>query len=167
MLAGPNGAGKSTLYRALVREGILGPPLEFVIFNALIGNHDAHSKNFSLLYTPRGAVLAPLYDLLATAVYPRLTDKMAMKIGSKYRFTEVQAPHWELFAVEAGLSPAQVKKRVLHIAQRLPTLAQTQCKAWQAQGYGHPILGNIVELVAQRCSLTVRRLAPSDQADNA
>lgn len=30
LLAGPNGAGKSTLYRALVREGILGPLLEFV-----------------------------------------------------------------------------------------------------------------------------------------
>ena len=30
LLAGPNGAGKSTLYRALVRDGILGPPLEFV-----------------------------------------------------------------------------------------------------------------------------------------
>ena len=141
--------------------------LDAVIFNALIGNHDAHSKNFSLLYTPRGAVLAPLYDLLATAVYPRLTDKMAMKIGSKHRFTEVQAPHWERFAVDAGLSPAQVKKRVLHIAQRLPALAQTQWAAWQAQGYNHPILGHITALVAQRCGLTVRRLAPSDQAHNA
>ena len=30
LIAGPNGAGKSTLYRVLVREGILGPPLEFV-----------------------------------------------------------------------------------------------------------------------------------------
>lgn len=30
LIAGPNGAGKSTLYRALVREGTLGPPLEFV-----------------------------------------------------------------------------------------------------------------------------------------
>ena len=136
--------------------------LDAVIFNALIGNHDAHGKNFSLLYTPRGAVLAPLYDLLATAVYPRLTDKMAMKIGSKYRFTEVQAPHWERFAVDAGLSPAQVKKRVLHTAQRLPTLAQTQWAAWQAQGYSHPALGHIVELVAQRCGLTVHRLAASD-----
>ena len=139
--------------------------LDPVIFNALIGNHDAHGKNFSLLYTPRGTVLAPLYDLLATAVYPRLTDKMAMKIGSKYRFTEVQAPHWERFAVDADLSPAQVKKRVLHIAQRLPTLAQTQWEAWQEQGYNHPILGHITALVAQRCSLTVRRLAASDQSD--
>ena len=37
LLAGPNGAGKSTLYRALVREGILGPPLEFV-------NADLHER---------------------------------------------------------------------------------------------------------------------------
>ncbi|MBV7544568.1 zeta toxin family protein [Acidovorax sp. sic0104] len=37
LLAGPNGAGKSTLYRALVREGILGPPLPFV-------NADLHEQ---------------------------------------------------------------------------------------------------------------------------
>ncbi|MFY3384404.1 hypothetical protein [Paracidovorax sp. MALMAid1276] len=39
LLAEPNGAGKSTLYRALVREGILGPPLEFV--NADLYEHVA------------------------------------------------------------------------------------------------------------------------------
>ena len=50
------------------------------IFNALIGNHDAHAKNFSLLYSGRAPVLAPLYDTLSTAVYPTLTPKMAMKI---------------------------------------------------------------------------------------
>jgi hypothetical protein len=33
--------------------------------------------------------LAPLYDTLSTAVYPTLTPKMAMKIGSKYKFSEV------------------------------------------------------------------------------
>ena len=46
--------------------------LDFVVFNALIGNHDAHAKNFSLLYTLQGAVLAPMYDALSTAVYPDL-----------------------------------------------------------------------------------------------
>lgn len=141
--------------------------LDFVIFNALIGNHDAHGKNFSLLYTPRGAVLAPLYDTLCTAVYPHLTDKMAMKIGSKYRFTEVQASHWERFALEAGLSIAQTKKRILGLAKRLPTLAQAQWAAWQAQGQSHPILGHIVALVEQRCSLTTRRLTQPGAAPGA
>ena len=98
--------------------------LDFVVFNALIGNHDAHAKNFSLLYTPQGAVLAPMYDALSTAVYPDLSDKMSMKIGSKYKFADVQARHWEQFALAAALSPAQVKKRILDIAKRLPDLAR-------------------------------------------
>ena len=43
----------------------------------------------------------------------RLAGKMAMKLGSKYRFSEVMARHWGQFASEAGLSPAQVRRRVL------------------------------------------------------
>ena len=76
--------------------------LDYVIFNALIGNHDAHAKNFSLLCSGKAPVLAPFYDTLSTAVYPTLTQKMAMKIGSKYKFSEVQARHWEQFAEGAG-----------------------------------------------------------------
>lgn len=34
-----------------------------------------------------------LYDTLSTAVYPTLTLKMAMKIGSQYKFSEVWAGH--------------------------------------------------------------------------
>ena len=132
--------------------------LDFVVFNALIGNHDAHGKNFSLLYTPAGAVLTPLYDALCTAVYPTLTDKMAMKIGSKYKFSEVMARHWEQFATEAALSPAQVKKRILDIAKRLPDLARATQATFQSQGNSHPIIDQIVALIDQRCALTIRRL---------
>ena len=45
LLAGPNGAGKSTLYRALVREGILGPPLEFVNADLYERAHLQHIAN--------------------------------------------------------------------------------------------------------------------------
>lgn len=133
--------------------------LDFVVFNALIGNHDAHAKNFSLLYTPQGAVLAPMYDALSTAVYPDLSDKMAMKIGSKYKFADVQARHWEQFALDAALSPAQVKKRILDIAKRLPDLAHALQATMDAEGNSHAILGRIVTLIDQRCALTIRRLS--------
>jgi serine/threonine-protein kinase HipA len=132
--------------------------LDYVMFNALIGNHDAHGKNFSLLYTTAGVVLTPLYDVLCTAVYPRLTDKMAMKIGSKYKFSEVQSRHWEQFATEAVLSPAQVKKRMMDIAKRLPDLARTTQAVFQSQGNIHPIIDPIITLIDQRCALTIRRL---------
>lgn len=132
--------------------------LDFAIFNALAGNHDAHGKNFSLLYTTQGIVLAPFYDVLSTAVYPNLTDKMAMKIGSKYRFTEVQLRHWERFAAEAGLSPTQVKKRILNIARRLPDLATKTIAVFVAEGNSHAILHQIMTLIEQRCERTIQCL---------
>ena len=132
--------------------------LDYVIFNALIGNHDAHAKNFSLIYTRRGTLLAPLYDALSTAVYANLTDKMAMKIGSKYKFTEVQRQHWDQFAQAAGLSPAQVKKRILTLASLLPSEAVSLRHELTTQDLDHEILSEIVYLIERRCQLTCKRL---------
>ena len=130
--------------------------LDAVIFNALIGNHDAHAKNFSILYQQQRGTLAPLYDLLCTAVYPTLTDKMAMKVGSKYRFAEVQVRHWEQLAKAAGLSGAQTKKRVAAIAKQLPSCARRlQTDALYSD---QPLVERIILLIEQRCTLTLERL---------
>jgi len=138
--------------------------LDAVVFNALIGNHDAHAKNFSLLYAGQSKnvapTLAPLYDMLCTAVYEHLTPKMAMKLGSKYKFTEVQARHWEQFAQAAGLSKAQTKKRVLQIAQQLPAIARS-LQATQPFA-GRPIIAKMIELMDQRTALTIRRLTEGE-----
>ncbi len=132
--------------------------LDYVIFNALIGNHDAHAKNFSLLYSIRGPVLAPFYDTLSTAVYPRLTPKMAMKIGSKYKFSEVQARHWEQFADEAGLTKAQARRRILALAKLLPATARKLQSAPGRSFAGNAVVEQINALIEQRCALTIRRL---------
>lgn len=139
--------------------------LDAVVFNALIGNHDAHAKNFSLLYANTAPTLAPLYDLLSTAVYDQLTPKMAMRLGSKYKFTEVQARHWEQFAQAAGLSKAQTKKRVLRMAQDLPGVA----RRLQASSpfAGQTIVAKIIALIEQRSALTTRRLlAPDNETED-
>ena len=135
--------------------------LDIVIFNALIGNHDAHGKNFSLLYGGRAPVLAPFYDLISTAVYPRLTPKMAMKIGSKYKFTEVHIQHWEQFVESVGFTKAQAKRRIVEIAKSLPTAAR-KLQADATQGFSeNTVVAQIVTLIEQRCALTVQRLAES------
>ncbi|MFA7578903.1 type II toxin-antitoxin system HipA family toxin [Castellaniella sp.] len=138
---------------------------DYVIFNALIGNHDAHAKNFSLLYSGKTPVLAPLYDTLSTAVYPTLTPKMAMKIGSKYKFSEVQARHWEQFAEGAGFTRAQAKRRILELARLLPATAR---KLQSVPGHsfaGNAVVEKINTLIEQRCTLTIRRLT-DPVADN-
>lgn len=132
--------------------------LDYVIFNALIGNHDAHAKNFSLLYAGKTAILAPCYDTLSTAVYPSLTPKMAMKIGSKYKFSEVQARHWEQFAVSAELTKAQTKRRILELAKLLPASAR-KLQFDPERGFaGNVVVERINVLIEQHCALTIRRL---------
>ena len=132
--------------------------LDYVIFNALIGNHDAHAKNFSLLYSGKAPVLAPSYDTLSTAVYPTLTQKMAMKIGSKYKFSEVQARHWEQFAESVGLTKAQAKRRILELAKLLPANARKLQFAPERGFVKNDVVEQISTLIEHRCALTIRRL---------
>ncbi len=139
---------------------------DYVIFNSLIGNHDAHAKNFSLLYSGNAPVLAPCYDVLSTAVYPTLTPKMAMKIGGKYNFSEVQARHWERFAESVGFSKAQAKRRVLEIATALPAAARALEQATDTSFAGNAVARRIRVLIEQRCAMTIRRLTHQPDPSN-
>jgi serine/threonine-protein kinase HipA len=141
---------------------------DYVIFNALIGNHDAHAKNFSLLYSGKAPILAPLYDTLSTAVYPTLTPKMAMKIGSKFRFSEVQARHWEQFAEGVGFTKAQAKRRILELAKSLSITARKLLSDPGHSFGGNAVVEQINALIEQRCTLTIRRLTdPAAENDAA
>jgi hypothetical protein len=57
--------------------------LDAVIFNLLIGNNDAHAKNYSI-YPGHGTCrLAPPYELVSTVYYPEIENKLAMNIGKQ------------------------------------------------------------------------------------
>ncbi len=58
---------------------------ERVIFNFLIGNGDAHMKNYSVIYNEEGLVrLAPAYDLVCSRiVIPEEADESALTIKGK------------------------------------------------------------------------------------
>jgi serine/threonine-protein kinase HipA len=91
--------------------------LDAAIFNLIIGNADAHSKNFSLLHTSDGVKLAPLYDLLSTAAYPELSAKLAMKIAKKAMLEEIQSRHWDAFAADVDLAAPYVHRRVKQLCE--------------------------------------------------
>jgi len=141
--------------------------VDYVIFNALIGNHDAHAKNFALLHSGKATVLAPLYDALSTAVYPTLTPKMAMKIGSKYKFSEIHARHWDQFSESVGLSKAQAKRRILELAKSLPATARKLQSATERGFAGNEVIERINALIEDRCALTIRQLIDPPVEDDA
>lgn len=87
------------------------------IFNLLIGNADAHAKNFSLLRRAGGEiVLAPLYDLVATHIWPDISPRFAMKYGGAATLEEVDRESLAGFAGDAGLSAPFVRRRARALA---------------------------------------------------
>ena len=92
--------------------------LKLVFFNYIIGNTDAHGKNFSILYLDRGITLAPCYDLLSTLVYSKsLKDKMAMKIGGQYDNPFIQKKNWEKFAFDIGVKASFLIQQLKNTAE--------------------------------------------------
>jgi serine/threonine-protein kinase HipA len=128
-------------------------------FNFLIGNHDAHAKNFSLLHAPSGTRLAPFYDLLSTTVY-ELGDKMAMKLGGEYRAGYVRRRHVERFARDAGLGVAPTLRRVRAFAARTVGAAESLAGELRADGAHRPVIDRIVETVSARAEQLDSELGP-------
>ena len=111
---------------ALLREVSTAPGLDVqalfdaVVFNYLIGNSDAHGKNFSLILSEQGTIrLAPLYDLVCTQIYPDLANELAMKIGKERKHKRIQSRDWLKFFEEAGVGKALAARRLKDLAGRV------------------------------------------------
>jgi serine/threonine-protein kinase HipA len=90
--------------------------LDAAIFSCLVGNNDAHGKNFSLVYPDKEIRLAPLYDAISTIYYPELNSDMAMRIGREYSSDKVTPKDFEQLAGDAGLAKPLVRRRVPDLA---------------------------------------------------
>ncbi|WP_445346763.1 type II toxin-antitoxin system HipA family toxin [Acinetobacter bohemicus] len=59
---------------------------KYIVFNCLIGNGDAHLKNFALQYSAdmKNIFVSPPFDIAHTLIYESIDNKMALKLsGSK------------------------------------------------------------------------------------
>lgn len=111
------------IVRALAGEHDFEEVIRRTAFNVLIGNGDAHLKNWSLTY-PNGveASLSPAYDLVATIAYIP-TDRLALRLSRERRFDAIRLEHFERLAEKVGV-PAE---RVTHIVRETIQLAM---KTW-------------------------------------
>lgn len=133
--------------------------LNWVIFNYLIGNSDAHGKNISLLLLPEGPMLAPFYDLLSTRIYTHygLEEGLAMKIGGENDPDAIQKKHWEHFAEEVGIKPRLVLTRVIDMAQKIQT-ARLQLFKGAFAPYKCDALYRLMEFMGEHAEKTTRKL---------
>src|SRR5690606_15667891 len=74
-----------------------------VLFSFLTGNNDMHLKNFSLMHTEKGILLAPGYDLLnVNLIYPQDKEDLALTLGGRKR--KIKKSDFDQFAMSLGIS---------------------------------------------------------------
>lgn len=93
--------------------------VQWVAFNYLIGNLDAHAKNIAFLMRGQKAAVAPFYDMLCVEAYlPRAT--MSMAIAGENKPGWIEGIHWDAMAFEAGVAPRLVRGVLLRMSSDLP-----------------------------------------------
>jgi serine/threonine-protein kinase HipA len=90
--------------------------LNIVIFDYLVSNVDAHGKNFSLLYKDKKPELAPAYDLLSTAIYPDLSQKMAMK---KYKPKDTYLQHFHRLVPDTKAAQSALNRQIKTMTEKM------------------------------------------------
>jgi serine/threonine-protein kinase HipA len=155
----------------LIRDATVVPArdaielLDYVGLSYIVGNHDAHGKNYSLLYRPEDsrASLAPAYDILSTVVYRSvqpMSRKMAMKIGTEYRPDWVRSRHIDAMLEGAGLGIPPSRRRLRNLARQALPAAEAARADLAAEGWSPPLLAKIVEIVGARAELLEAATAP-------
>lgn len=125
-----------------------------VIFNYLIGNNDAHGKNFSFLYKQaKNIELSPAYDILCTQAYPGISTEMAMRIGKQYMHAQVKLKDWQLFAKDCNIELNLLRTAILSQAEQLPETLQNVIES-----FDNSIGQKILDIVHQNIKLVKNEL---------
>jgi len=101
----------------------LGTLLRAVVLHVLVGNGDAHAKNYSLLHEPSGALrLAPLYDVMSTLFYR--DDRLAMYVDDVRRTDRVTVGRIVKEASSWGMARTTASETLNELLERVPAAVQ-------------------------------------------
>ncbi len=117
-----------------------------IVFNALIGNADAHVGNFGLIHYVNGATrLAPAYDLLPyRSVLGRDPKGYAMRFGDSYEFGNVSRERVEGLARQLEVAP---RGAVALWDQLRSTIPGAATKIADEIAAAHELSGDEIELL--------------------
>ncbi|ARU88481.1 HipA domain-containing protein [Pseudomonas sp. M30-35] len=101
---------------------------QWLIFNVLVGNEDAHLKNLSFLLSAKNVHLSPFYDLLCTAVYGTrafekdqwpVQSEMAWPINGTQRLLDISTPLLISAGETMGIKPTTARDNILKLVDRV------------------------------------------------
>lgn len=109
--------------------------LRRLFFNLLIGNCDAHAKNFSLLYRGIGIELAPAYDLLATRAWSELSPTLAIPVGSATTIAAIDEQALRQAEQMIGVAILRQRKSLSAFIDQAYEMLQSEAEAVREECY--------------------------------
>jgi serine/threonine-protein kinase HipA len=131
--------------------------LDGLVFNVLIGNADAHGKNYSILYRNGDRRLAPLYDLICTLAWPELSKTPAMKIGKSDSIEKITPAHWQKMTQEAGVGWPMLRERIESLCGK--TLDGLQNEAVLSAPTDPAMAQRVTDIINKRASWLLESLS--------
>lgn len=95
--------------------------LEWVLFNLIVCNWDAHGKNISFFVDRGGIEVAPAYDLVDIDLYPGYSQELAMALGDEFDSGYLTAYQLADFADSCSLSRSLVASMLKRLCSRVLT----------------------------------------------
>lgn len=130
--------------------------LRWLVFNLIVGNADGHAKNLSLLLSPKGARLAPFYDLLCTATYPQVATRLAMSIDGKTDPGQISGKDWRALAKSIQVGK-YLEDAVLELVEELPPNARQLARTLESE-YGSMGIANSIAMVIGKRARRTKQL---------
>jgi serine/threonine-protein kinase HipA len=104
--------------------------LRWALFQFLIGNSDAHGKNFSFFVRPGGYLEpTPWYDLVSVVQYEHFDTELAMAFGDAFTFDEVTPFALADFAGRCGIDRKLMRREAQRCANAAATAAADLARA--------------------------------------
>lgn len=132
---------------------------ELVVFNCVIGNGDAHLKNFSIQYQSghKDIKLTPVYDITHTLIYPTIDNLMALKMRKSKAFPSRR----DLieFAFNSGIARSTAADIVDNIAEGILSCLASLNEVTAMQGLRESIEKHISNV------MTKHSIQPSYRSD--
>lgn len=124
--------------------------VRMVIFHVLIGNADAHAKNYALLYRDKAPELSPVYDAICTAVYSSMSKRLAMEIGGRSLADTLQLKHWLTLVPDTQPAQRILKRELQKMSDTIVDHASNLSTELRDEGIEHPIIGKIHRVIQKR-----------------
>ena len=143
---------EQTINKAVARLTML----RWALFQFLIGNSDAHGKNFSFFVHRQGLEPAPWYDLVSVVQYPGIDHELAMAFGDAFSLGEIGAFQLADFAKRCGVERRLLKREAMRLAKLATQHAPVQALADNYNDEGERALAGRLRdfVVAQASRLT-------------